>query len=255
MNFRPLAALVLLAGCTRTRTLDGQVVDIWGNPVAEATVVLEGHTVRPTTDAYGNFSLPWVVGKQKIKAGKEGYIQEHLEIEVVEGEDAPNPIIKLYPKPEEVGFYLVGPGEYARLEPEPVVAYGNELGTVTGIKEVRTRVESDPLRVVFATELRMDQIMRLGLELDEIEYTKAAPIPDVLGTQEIEVNLYVAKREIAVDVSPMRSRNAYLITVPEEDLEPGWYAFTTQELLSGLAPESLATIPEGLRVAFPFELH
>jgi len=252
MTFR-LMALVLMAGCTRARTLDGQVVDIWGSPIEGATVVLEGHVVRPMTDAYGNFELPWVVGKQKIKAGKEGYIQEHLEIEVIDGGEVPNPVLKLYPKPEEVGFYVVGPGDYAKLEPERVIAYGNELGTVTGIQSVPTRVESDPLRVVFSTELRMDQIMRLGLELDAIEYKKMAEIPDVLGQEEVEVNLYVSKAEIPVEVAPMRSRNAYMITVTES-LEPGWYAFTTQGLLDGLTPDQLATIPEGLRVAFPFEL-
>ena len=255
MNFRLLAALVLLTGCTRVRSLDGQVVDIWGNPVADATVVLEGHTVRPTTDAYGNFSLPYVVGKQKIKAGKEGYIQEHLEIEVVDGEEAPNPVLKLYPKPEEVGFYVVGPGDYYMIEPEPALQFGNELATISGIREVPTRVESDPLRVVFSTEMRMDQIMRLELAFDEIEYQKVAQIPDVLGPHEVEVNLYVKKRDIPIDVSPMRSRNAYLITVPEDEtLEPGWYAFQTQGILDGLEPAKFAAIPEAIRVAFPFEL-
>src|SRR5690606_20162720 len=103
MTLRQMAILVLLAECEQAPTLEGQVVDVWGNPVADATVVIEGQPGRPTTDAYGNFTLPLIVGKHKLKAGREGYIQEHLDLEVGEGQPPPNPVLHLYPKPEEPG--------------------------------------------------------------------------------------------------------------------------------------------------------
>ncbi len=253
MTLRLVATLVLLAGCKQSPSLNGQVVDIWGNPVPDATIVLEGHPGRPTSDAYGNFSLPLVPGKQKLKAGREGYIQEHLDIEVLDGQPPPHPILQLYPKPEEPGFYVIGGAEYVRLDPERIYAYGSEIGAVTGIRSVQQRVDSDPLRIVFATELRMDQIMRLGLELDALEYKRTATMTDVLGTQEVKLNMWVSKGEIPLDITPMRSRNAYLIT-PKSEVGPGWYAFSTQDLLHALDTEMITTVPENLRVAFPFEL-
>jgi len=253
MTPRLLALLVLLIGCKETKTLDGQVVDIWGNPVPEATVVMEGQTTRPSTDAYGNFSLPLLPGKQKIKAGRDGYIQEHVEVEVVEGEEPPRIIVRLHPKPETPGFYVVGKGDYIRLEPEKVYSMGNELASITGIKAVQARVESDPFEIVFHTDLRMDEIMRLGLEMHQLEYKKTAMVPSALGMDEVKVNLWVSKGEIPVEVDAMRSRNDYKVTT-SETLEPGWYAFHTQDLLDPKEPGVFSTVPESLRVAYPFEL-
>jgi hypothetical protein len=253
MTPRLLALLVLLAGCKETQTLDGQVVDIWGNPVTEATIVMEGQTTRPSTDAYGNFSLPFIAGTQKIKAGREGYIQEHIEVEVVEGEPPPPVILRLYPKPEENGFYVVGKGDYARLAPEKVYRLGNELVSITGIKSVQARVESDPFEIVFHTDIRMDEIMRLGLEMHALEYKKTATVLTALGEDEVKVNLWISKGEIPIQIDAMRSRNDYKVTA-EESMKPGWYAFHTQDLLDPKEADKFAAVPEALRVAYPFEL-
>lgn len=253
MTLRGMVALILATGCGGSEGLHGQVVDIWGNPVPEATVVVEGESERPTTDAQGNFTLPLKEGKQRIKAGREGYIQEHVEIEVVPGAEPPTPILRLYPKPSEPGFYVVGQGEYTRLEPQRVHTYGSDLRTVTGIKSVETRVEADPVEVVFHTDLRMDEIMRLGLELHKLEYLKTTELPGALGQGEVTVNLWTSQGEVDVDVAPMRSRNDYRLT-PKEPVEPGWYAFTTQELLDPEEGDDLSRVPKELQVAFPFEL-
>ena len=53
----------------------------------------------------------------------------------------------------------------------------------------------------------------------------------------------------------MRSRDDYMITVTEaESVGLGSYAFHTQDLLDPKEPEDFSTVPEALRVAFPFEL-
>lgn len=254
MNLRVVStAAILLTACGGEPEIQGQVVDVWGNPVPEATVVLEGTSTRPTTDQHGNFTLPRVEGTVKLKAGRDGYIQGHTDMTVTEGEDLPSPVIRLYPKPEEPGFYVVGKGDYTRLEPQKVYSFSNELTSITGIKAIETQVESDPLKVVFHTELRMDEIMRLSLQLHELEYKKTAEMQGALGSGEVEVNLWASERAIPVEIDPMRSRHDYLITV-EEDLEPGWFAFNTQHLLAPKEPTDIGKVPEALRVAFPFEL-
>lgn len=249
MNLRLAALLVLTAGCQDAPTLSGQVVDIWGNPIPDATVVLEGSPSRPQTDAYGNFSLPWAEGALKLKAGREGYIQEHLAIEVAAGKSV-NPVIALYPKPEENGFYVVGLGDYSHLQREHIQHYGNELLAITGLKSVQTRVESDPFRVVYHTDLRMDEIHRIDLELHALDYRKTTEAKTAVGTEQVDLELWVSKGVVPFEINPMRSRNDYLITA---DLEPGYYAFTTQKLLSPATVAAFETVPQGVRVAFPFE--
>lgn len=245
--------LILLAACGHDRTLQGQVVDIWGNPIDGATIVIEGQTGVPASDPYGNFNVPATPGTWKIKVGKDGYIQEHAEWTFADGADNVPPVLRLYPKPEDTGFWLVGPGAYVRIVPEKVYVVGNELEKLTGIKSVETRLESGNFEVVFQTDLRMDEIMRLGLELTTLEYKRTAELLGSLGPTEVKVNLYVAGADIPVDIEPMRSKNAYRIT-SKTPLGPGWYAFHSQDLLDPKEPSEVSAIPEDLRVAFPFEL-
>ncbi len=248
-----LGILVLMGCRAEPEVLRGQVVDIWGNPVPEATVVMEGHDTRPTTDAQGGFTLPLEPGEHRIRAGLEGYIQEHVQVEVVPGEPAPTVTLRLYPEPEENGFYLVGSASYLRLEPQRVHHVGNELKSITGVRAVDTRTEAGPFRVVFHTDRRMDEIVRLDLDLHTLEYTRRAELPGPLGSDEVRVNLWTSTGTLPFDITPMRSANDYLLTT-EEALEPGWYAFTTQGLLEPEDGVGIAHVPEELQVAFAFEL-
>lgn len=248
-----LVTLLLLASCGRTRTLHGQVVDIWGAPIDAATIVIDGKSGIPASDAYGNFTVPAEPGTWKIKVGKEGYIQDQVDWTVTEGVDPVPPVIHLYPKPAETGFWLVGPGAYVRVVPERVYLVGNELQRITGLKTIETRVENGDFEVVFMTDLRMDEIMRLGLELTALEYKRTVELPGSLGPTEVRVNLYMGTEAIPLDITPMRSKNAYRITT-SATLEPGWYAFHSQDLLDAAEPTDVEGIPEDLRVAFPFEL-
>lgn len=253
----PVAVVLLLsvAGCSTEPRIDGQVVDVWGNPIGGATVVLEGQAERPLTDANGRFVLPLQFGTLKLKAGREGYIQEHIEIESKQGEPPPHPVFELFPKPEEAGFYVVGTSEYHRLEPEQVTQMGNALENVRGISAIGdAEAEGTHLRVLFHTPLKMDQVMRLGLQLHRLDYVHQK---DMIGpldaTTPVDVNLWTSAQKVETAVEPLRSRNDYLIE-SKGDLEPGAYAFDTQGLLTVGKAEVFDQIPEPLRVAYPLEI-
>src|SRR5690606_5871049 len=117
-----------------------------------------------------------------------------------------------------------GSGAYTQIEPQRVHEVGNELASVTGLRAIETRIEGGHFEVVFLTDLRMDEIMRLGLELTGLEYKRTVDLPGSLGSTSVKVNLYVASAPVEIDVGPMRSKNAYRITARSE-LEPGAYAF------------------------------
>ncbi len=247
------AALWILA-CGTPPMLDGKVVDIWGNPVEGATVMMVGQTERPLTDAEGHYHLTPVDGRQQIKAGREGYIQDSTEVEIVGGKPPPGPTFQLYPKPSEYGFYVVGPGAYSKLEAVQVVSKGNVLRSHRGLEDIgEAYQEGTRLRVLFHTELKLDEIMRLGLELHRLHYLPEAELTGPIASQKVDVNLWVSAEEIPVDVKPLRSRTDYLLASSAE-LAPGYYAFQTQELLDPRDTQRFNQIPEELRVVFPFEV-
>jgi hypothetical protein len=188
-----------------------------------------------------------------MKAGCKGYIQEHREIEVVPGQKVDGPVFELYPKPEQPGFFVVATGKYQQLEPKLVQSVGNALAQLRGVAD-RGDVAIDSVRprIVYHTDLREDEIMRLDLQLRELTYQDSASIPGPMGTTDVAVKLWTDHGKHPLAVEPMRSKTDYLLT-PKEDLPPGTYALETQGLLSGPA-DAFAQIPAELRVVFPFEI-
>ena len=108
--------LPLLFACNEPKKLQGHVVDIFDNPVEGAAVLLEGAGERPLTDEFGVYSMKSVPpGTYEMRAGKKGYIQEATDYVAQKGE-LEGPTFKLFPKPEETGFYAVRVSEYQKLE-------------------------------------------------------------------------------------------------------------------------------------------
>ena len=67
-------ALTLLACGPGKQTLTGEVLDVWGAPVSNATVIVVGQSERPFTDTSGRFTIDRQPGEWRVKVGKEGYI-------------------------------------------------------------------------------------------------------------------------------------------------------------------------------------
>lgn len=253
---RTVLSLVLLTACgapPEAPKLRGQVTDAWNKPLAGVTILAEGLEQRATTDAQGNFALPMMTGEVSLKAGMEGYIQDALTLQVDNPAAAPKADIKLYPKPEEDGFYAIGLGGYSKIEEQPVKARGTELESFYGLPSLgKVRVEA-PLKVLFHTGWTYDEVQRADLELVELSFTKASELDGAVGVANAEIDLYTKKRSIPVEITALRSRSDYLITVGEE-LEPGSYAFHTQGTLTPRDQEAFSKVPENLRVAFPVQL-
>lgn len=249
-----LSVMLLLAACSTEPALEGKVVDIWGEPVEGATVMMVGQGERPLTDAEGRYALPRIEGKHLIKAGREGYIQDHAEVEITPGAEISGPLFQLYEKPKKAGYYLVGTGSYTELEAQLVHSVGNELRAFRGLKSVGdSRTDNLQLKVILHTELKLDEILRLGLELHKLQFVREAQLQGPLAVQEVTVNLYSSEREVPIEITPMRSPTDYLITT-KEPVEPGYYAFQTQDLLDARDSARFNQIPEDLRAVHPFEV-
>jgi hypothetical protein len=246
---------MLLAACGSTEMVEGKVVDIWGNPIEGATVMVVGGDERPLTDRDGRYRLARVEGAHVVKAGRKGYIQDHHDLVVTADEPAEGPLFELYPKPEERGIFAVGTGQYIPLSPVQVHATGSVLQTWRGIEAIgEGRVETSTPRFVYHTDLREDEILRLGLELRRLVWAREADVTGPIGATRVSVNLWVDGGEVPMEITPLRSKTDYLLTVGEPLVEEQAYAFQMQDLLTPGAEEQFERIHEDLRVVYPFSL-
>jgi len=251
---RLLPILFLLAGCGEDPILKGQVVDIWGQPVEGATVMIVGQAnARILTDNSGLYSMSRLAGSHEFKAGREGYIQQHSQFNVDANNEQAGPTFQLYKKPEQVGFYIVGAAAYDQLSAQTVHSVGNELKSFHGLKSAGDAgAEGTSIRVIYHNDLKMDELMRLGLELHKLNHISETTFPGPLGSEmSADVNLWVSEGEVGIDVAPTASKTDYLIT-SKEPLKAGTYAFHTQDLLTPKDLEAFGQLPDTLRVAFPF---
>ncbi|MEN0065616.1 MAG: hypothetical protein AAGA48_25975 [Myxococcota bacterium] len=248
----PTAAFVVCLGCQEGASLStARVTDVWGRPVAQASVVVEGHFERLHTDTSGRVELPErdPLAATVIRVGRKGFIPVERSLT---SDDVPR--FELLPEPEEPGLHVVGDNHLVTLPSEPVTAVGSPLRSVRGIRSVgRVTVGERRPMVLFHTPLRRDELMQLGLELRRLTFVPSMALPGPLGSTEVNVNLHVDAGRVPVSVTPLRERSDYRV-VPEKDLEPGMYAFETQGLLSSRDSVLFDRLPLEFRMVYPFEV-
>lgn len=250
------AVALLAAGCGGSaQTMKGTVVDIWGDPVQGAMVKLEGLPDRPVTDRDGRFSLPFKPGTHTLKAGLEGYIQQDVELIVPEDyASVKEPVLELYPIPEEKGFHVIGSDRYIKLPAKPIRALGNNLKSLYGLQEPgNVSVDGSQLRFIYHGDLRQDQLMALDVSLHQLQFVKTAELVGVTTT-EVPLNLHTSAKEVELTIERLKSRNDYLLKSSGELSRRTVYALTTNDLLTPPDDESFRQIAPSLRVAFPVEL-
>jgi hypothetical protein len=203
---RFLSVLLLLAGCGEDPVLKGQVVDIWGQPVEGATVMIVGQAnARILTDNSGLYAMSRLPGSHEFKAGREGYIQRHEQFSVDGNNEQSGPTFQLYKKPSDVGFYVVGAADYEQLSAETVHTTGNPLKSFTGLKSAGdASAEGTSIRVLYHNDLKMDELMRLGLELHKLNHVTEGTFPSPLGSEtSADVNLWISEGEVPINIEPI----------------------------------------------------
>ncbi|MCB9746167.1 MAG: hypothetical protein H6741_00840 [Alphaproteobacteria bacterium] len=252
-----LPLVLALAGCTEPPKLKVEVQDVWGEPIADATIFQEGVLERPVTGSNGSVLIEVEPGDHSFLAGKDGYIKDNAKITLAEGAEKHEPLVfKLYPEPEGRGFYGVGKKDYVHLEAQPIETVATEMSSVHGIKEstqARLSSKSTPLYFVFNSSLRAQEIQRQDLRLSKLRYAESEVVKGVLGEETVETQLWVADGDIEYDVKGLQSQDNYLLIV-HKGLEPGFYAFHAQNVLDSRSADVLDKLPKELKVAFTFEV-
>jgi len=275
--------LVLLAACTEdTRTITGVVKDIWGAPVPEATVVVEGVVERYYTDSSGAFSIALpatsltlrteagasspeapagpdaaLAGRTGVRVlvGKDGYIKEQEFTPEVEADAAFTPLaFSMYPQPEQPGFYAVGRDAYVSIGHQRIQMVGTDTMHYSGIQDIpEEALPAGKVEVLFSTRLRPSEISQMNLHLSRLEFVEKGKVKGLFGPESDTVNLWVAGEDSPFDLVGLGTREDYLLTT-REPLKPGMYAFHAHDILHEEDERVLYSLPKEQVVAFPFEV-
>jgi len=253
------AAAAGLIGCGTEPTMTGSVKDVWDKPIANATVTIEGVTELANTGDKGEFDMPVLAGKKRVKAGAEGYVHVQETFVFPEGEDSkiqmPNVELVLYPEPKTDGLFLVNSKEYSKLDGQTIDTTGTELQAYTGLENPgKVKVNAKPRqRFVYRVALEPNEIARVGLELHRLEFVQDTTVTSAMGETNVKVNRFVAKEEIEFDLKELATDHHYLI-ITRGKLDAGYYAFHSEGLLTSGDVDGLDKTPEELRKAYPFEV-
>ena len=247
-----------LAACGGGPNLDITVLDVWSQPVAGATVVLEGVTERITVDGKGRASTEVEPGSVRLSAGANGFIKDAVVVEIdAEADETTKTTLTLFPIPESPGFHGLGEQSYVKTIEAPITVIATELTTFHGIKDI-PKAATLPRRgiahrFVYQTTLREQELKRMDIHLSKLDFKENAPVIGPMGEVEVDVNLWIPAQDIDYNVKTMEAQDNFLIVVSSE-LETGVYAFHAQGILDARESDALAKLPKEMKVVYAFEV-
>jgi hypothetical protein len=249
--------LLLLVACTDTRAVTGKVTDIWGAPIGDATVVIEGVMERYHSDSGGAFKIDVEHPVSRVLVGKDGYIKNIATAHAATEEDDYDPLaFRLYPEPEQPGFYGVGRAAYVTLGKQRIQMVGDDLHHFAGVQDIPEETlpaSKQPTEFVFTTRLRASEISQMNLHLSKLDFVNKTRIKGVFGATDATVNLWVAGEDVPFDLTSFGTRDDYLIRT-RDGLPKGIYAFHAHDVLHEEDERVLRELPREEQVAFPFEV-
>jgi len=258
------AVVLAISGCAKAPQLEGEVLDVFGDPIEQANVQLENAAEFIETDSSGRFVVVLEEGTSsattlKVAAGKLGYIEQLRTIDMPQEADGAMPTVtfSLYPDPESTGLFAVGDQSYIQVPSLPIKLMNDELQAYAGIEDQRlssAQAVVDARRgFVFRTEATQSQLARLKLRLHKLEYKQQTKATGLEGEVDVDIEMWLAQSDVPFDLTVLAPEGHYLIST-RETLDSGTYAFHTQEMLSASAHD-LIGVPVGLRVAYVFQVN
>ncbi len=240
-----MSLLALLLACAEPPPVVGAVVDPWGAPVADATVVVEGIVERWQTDVDGRFQLELGPEAAGLIFGKAGYMRATADVPA--GEGARGPVeVELWPDPEQPGFFAVGPRGFVHLATRMARVLPPARGSVEATPVVAAPtlaedvVPSGISRFVFKSTVPPAQMKGLDLALARLA---PVPAPKKGGTPDAKEPVQLrAESAVPFTIGGMSGKDAWLVTL-EAPLAPGTYAWHTAKALELRDPAALALVP------------
>jgi hypothetical protein len=246
-----VAGLASACTCSEPATLQGRVVDLWEKPVPAATVTMPGAEGPAKSDDKGHYAFPIKAGRFKVTAEKEGFITRSQDVDVTDASKDTIANVRIIPEPATEGYHVVGPESYLPLAPESVLRLGNELQAFQGVKSSGSvEVDGKAFRVVYHTNLKMEKVAQLDIELHRLTFTHEMEVATVDGAQKVDVNLWVDAGKVEFQREELDAHN-YVFRA--DNLPSGTYAFVSVDLLDPKNAQ-FEQLPEGVRRVHPFAI-
>ena len=252
--------LLLFIACSEPLKLEGNVIDIFGNPVSNAEVFLEGIDTPQLTKSSGNFSFSLedvTSGKLRFRSVSEQYMtgissfDYNAENFSKKTPPAPQVQIQMYPLIEEHGFFIVQDKAYQKLHRGDFEVKKTEIQSYHGIKNIGDlKIQSQNPYVIFHTSVRREEIQQLDLNLNKLEFKEQVLFKTITGDQLVDIDLWLPTEKQKFTLSAMGQKNTYKIEFT--DVLPGIYAFHTNGLLD--TSSSHQNLPKELQRAYIFEI-
>lgn len=255
MNFFGL--FIFSLGCSSSSIIEGTVTDIWGNPLANASVTKYSSVFssEKTTDEDGSFQFLSYNGEHNFTVSLDGHITEGISFDY-QGEKNTPPDhlqIELYPMPSERGIFAIGSESYIQLDMQTPKAVGTHLEEIQGIKSignVKLHLHEDPAFIFYiGEELEWEDIKQIKLKLHKLKFVEKKGYTVLEGNSEDEILLYTASGTRQNFQFEQLDDEVYKITT--KGLDKGKYAF---HIYDSMITEDLQKIPKDVRRAYPFRL-
>lgn len=215
--------IVLLASkvayAFETGTLRGRILDGFGQPInfANITVVSNGSKAKTTSDSTGVFSISYSPGNIKITFDKEGYVSLYVPLSLDEASDLTVGDIVLWKIPPEGGLFVVGNGEYIKMN-------SSEYYSETSSKERRFYVKGSPT-VIKGNDLKIidfqtDNPLVIGKTLYSVDSK------GFLGS----IQLYPSQKYLFNKAEDDYTKIADNVGMRKIQLPPGRYFYCTGEV-------------------------
>ena len=114
-----LVMVVFFNSCSKKDRIEGQVKDIFGNPLSGVTVKIEKSKFSSITDNKGKYSLDYAPGLLKLIFSKKGYTTTSLTLDIRQKSYYPAPDIILYPIPKDKGIFYIDMRKKQLIKLEP----------------------------------------------------------------------------------------------------------------------------------------
>ena len=249
---------LLLFACSDPVILSGEIKDIWGKPISGAAVKMKDSDTEQISDSSGQFYFslekePLEEKQYVFRADAEGFLYGTSIFKYYPENQRPENAtesvsIELYKKLSDSGFFIIGKEDYEAVKAEKIKLYSTELEQIIGIKDIGSSVLKDN-KIMFKSSLRQEQIKQLDLKLHHLEFQEKKLIKGVTGPQEIDLDLWLPKEEVAYILKGLNEESHFILEF--EDLNPGVYAFSSNGLLENRNAQ--VSLPEEQREVFPFE--
>lgn len=97
---------LIISSCNKP-TIDGRVVDMFGIPIDQVKVTIEGTSLETFTNNNGFYESDYVPGNIKVNLSKDGYTPRSFTIEIAEKTDFPAQDVIMIKSPEPNGIYYI----------------------------------------------------------------------------------------------------------------------------------------------------